>query len=156
MGKKKFIIIGIMLVTIIGGSIGGVAMAQAGTATDSPAKTLMARVAEKLGINQTDLENAFTEARSELQAEALDARLQKQVDEGTITQEQADQYKAWLQARPDAGAYQQQLRDWQQTRPPVPPEFKDWQEARPDVPMPGPFGRHSFGGKMRGGHFGGK
>jgi hypothetical protein len=65
-----------------------------------------------------------------MQDEALDRYLQNLVAQGRITQEQADQYKAWLQARPDMEPFRQQLREWEQ--------------ARPDVPLPGPLGR--FGG----------
>ncbi|MBC8512148.1 MAG: hypothetical protein H8D32_04120 [Dehalococcoidia bacterium] len=62
---------------------------------------LTARVAEKLGIDQQELENATKEAITELREEALDNRLQKLVDEDIWTQDQADAYKAWLEARPD-------------------------------------------------------
>jgi len=62
---------------------------------------LTARVAGKLGVEQQQLENATKEAITELREEALDNRLQKLVDEGIWTQDQADAYKAWLEARPD-------------------------------------------------------
>jgi len=80
------------------GTIGGVALAQTENGDDSQPKTLLARVAEKLGINQQELEDAFTEAQSEMRDEALDSRLQSLVDQGKMTQAEADQYKAWLQA----------------------------------------------------------
>lgn len=62
--------------------------------------------------------------------EALDRYLQNLVDEGKITEEEADQYKQWWQARPDMEPFRQQLREWQ--------------EERPDMPLPGRLGR--FGG----------
>src|SRR4030042_1796569 len=62
---------------------------------------LMARVADILGIDVEDLENAFKQAQRELRESALDARLQELVDQGDWTQQQADAYKAWIQARPD-------------------------------------------------------
>ena len=62
---------------------------------------LMARVADILGIDVADLENAFKQAQSELRQSALDARLKELVNQGEWTQQQADSYKAWIQARPD-------------------------------------------------------
>ncbi len=145
--SKKVIIAAVVLAALVlVGGIGGVALAQTEEGDNSQPKTLMARVAEILGIDQQKVEDAFTQARTEMREETLDNYLKKLVDEGTITQEQADQYKTWVvEAKPDLAPYQQQLRDWQQTRPDIPPELKEWQEARPDIPLPGPFG--GFGGR---------
>ena len=62
---------------------------------------LMTRVADILGIDKQDLENAFKQAQSEIRENALDTRLQELVKQGTWTQQQADAYKAWIKARPD-------------------------------------------------------
>src|SRR4030042_1138248 len=62
---------------------------------------LMAQVADILGIDEEDLENAFEQAQRELRETALDSRLQELVNEGQWTQQQADAYKAWIKARPD-------------------------------------------------------
>jgi len=67
----------------------------------SQPKTLLARVAAILGIDQQKAEDAFTQARSEMREEALDNYLKNLVDQGKITQQQADQYKSWWQARPE-------------------------------------------------------
>ena len=99
--SKKFIIVGVLAAVVLVGSIGGVVLAQTENGDDSQPKTLLARVAEKLGINQQELKDAFAEAQSEMWDEALDSRLQNLVKEGKITQEEADQYKAWQQAKPD-------------------------------------------------------
>ena len=146
--RKKFIIIGLLATVLLVGSIGGVALAQTGNGDDSQPKTLLARVAEILGIDQQKLEDAFAQAQSDMRDEALDSRLQKLVDEGKITEEEAAQYKAWWQARPDMEPYRQQL--------------KEWQETQPDMPLPGRFGhfaRHGFDGGMKRGagcHFWGR
>jgi protein-disulfide isomerase-like protein with CxxC motif len=103
----------------------------------SQSKTLLARVAAILGIDQQTVENAFAQAQRETQEEALDNWLKKLVDEGKITQAQADEYKQWWQSRPDMSQYQQQL--------------KEWQEARPNIPELGPgpgFGGRGFRGGM--------
>ncbi|MFC1986230.1 hypothetical protein ACFLWC_04480 [Chloroflexota bacterium] len=143
--RKKFIVIALLATVVLAGSIGGVALAQTENEDDSQPKTLLARVAEILDIDQQKLEDAFAQAQSEMRDEALDSYLQNLVKEGNITQEEADQYKAWCQARPDMEPFQQHLREWQQARPGMPPELEEWQEARPDMPLPGSFGR--FGGR---------
>jgi len=145
--RKKFIIIALLAVVVLVGSLAGVTFAQTGSASEGSGKTLLARVATILGIDQQKVEDAFAQAQREMRDEALDNYLKDLVDQGKITQEQADQYKAWLQAKPDMTQYEQQLKDWQQARPSIPPELKKWQEARPDIPLPGWFGGH---GGMKG------
>ena len=139
--SKKLIIVAVLAATaVLGAIIGGVAFAQTGSASDGSGNTLLARVAAILGIDQQKVEDAVAQAQSDMRDEAL----QKLVEQGRITQEQVDQYKAWLKARPDTEQYREQLREWQQARPDVPPELKQWQESAPDVP----FG---FGFRGRGG-----
>ncbi len=149
--SKKLIVITLLATLVLVGSTAGIVLAQE-NGGDSQPKTLLARVAEKLGLNQQELEDTFAEARSEMRAEALDRYLQNLVDQGRITQDEADQYKAWLQAKPDMEPFRQQLKEWQQARPGAPPELKEWQEARPDTPLPGlfrRFGGHGFRGGMK-------
>lgn len=130
--SKKFLVVAVLATVVLIGGIGGAVLA-ADNGDGSQSKTLITRVAEILGIDQQEVEDAFTQARSEMQTETLDNYLQNLIDEGKISQEQADQYKTWLQTRPDVGPYQQQL--------------KEWQQMRPDVPMPGGFsGSRGMGG----------
>jgi hypothetical protein len=149
--KKKFLIIGVLCVVVVAGVLGGFAIASANDG-DSAGTTLMAKVAEiyqkntGTAIDAQQLEKAFTEAGSSLQLEMRDQMLQKLVDDGKITQEQADAWKTWLDARPDKA-----LTD----------EYKAWLDSRPNIPEqfgldnPGfgkqgmmPFGGRGFG--MRG------
>lgn len=134
--SKKTIIIAIVVALVLVGTVTGVAFAQTGGAGTTPGSTLLSKVAKKLGIDQQKLETAFAEARKEMQEE----RLQELVKQGKITQEQLNQYKQWLQSRPDTKAYQDQLKKWQESKPGIPPDLKKWQESRPNVPIPGPFG----------------
>lgn len=100
--SKKFIIVALLATVLLVGSIGGVALAQTeGTDNATSGNTLLSRVATILGIDQQTVEDAFTQAQSEMREEALDSYLNNLVEQGTITQEQADQYKAWSQTRPD-------------------------------------------------------
>ena len=58
-------------------------------------------MADALGIDKDELVSAFQQAQRELRESALDTRLQELVSQGAWTQQQADAYKAWLNARPD-------------------------------------------------------
>ena len=77
-----------------------------------------------LAIDSEQLKDALDQAQSEMQEEALESRLQNLVDEGKITQEEADQYLEWWQSRPDI-----------------------------ELPLPGLGGHGSGGGMMWGGGF---
>lgn len=108
--SKKFIIIAVLAAVVMAGTIGGVALAQTGDEDNNPQDqrgALLDKVCaiyeENTGvaIDQEALREAFAQAQDEMRTEALDNYLQKLVEEGKLTQEQADQYKAWLEARPD-------------------------------------------------------
>ncbi len=152
MSKKTKILVAILaavVVLAVGGVVAVTAEEGASTNATTSGKTLLARVAAILGIDQQKLESAFTQAQGEMQNEALDNYLKKLVEKGKITQQQADQYKTWWQSRPDMSQYQQQLREWQHSRPGIPPEMKEWQGAKPDVPLRGGFGARGFRGGMK-------
>jgi len=131
--SKKFILVLVLAVVVLAGSIGGVALANDGNGHDSPPEArheaLLDRVTEiyqentGVAIDTQQLQDAFAQAQSEMRDAALQERLQYLVDEGRITQDQADQYRAWQQARPDMEPFRQQLREWQQSSPDVPDGF---------------------------------
>ena len=86
-----------------GPALGRVFLRMKGRFGSAPGQTsLFARVATILGIQEQALKDAFTKAQREIQMEALTERLKKQVEQGKITQQQADQYLQWWQARPDS------------------------------------------------------
>jgi hypothetical protein len=108
--SKKFIIIAVLAVVVLAGSIGGVALAQTSNDNNQPAaqqQTLLDKVCAiyeqntGVAIDSGELQKAFDQARSEMRDEALNNYLQGLVDKGKMTQEQADQYKAWLESKPD-------------------------------------------------------
>jgi polyhydroxyalkanoate synthesis regulator phasin len=80
------------------------------TAPSDPYQALLDRACaiyqENTGvaIDSEELKNALGQAQAELQEEALETRLQNLVDEGSITQEEADSYLEWWQSRPDIEA----------------------------------------------------
>ena len=99
--RKGFVLIGLLVAVVLVGSLAGLALAQTGNDSAGSGKTLLARVAAILGIDQQNVEDAFVQAQKDMQKEALDSYLKNLVDQGKITQQQADQYNSWWQARPD-------------------------------------------------------
>jgi hypothetical protein len=104
--KKKLVVITALSATLllISGVIGGVVYAQDETPANDLGNTLFAKVATMLGIDQQKLEDAFTQAQKEMNDEQLTDRLNSMVEQGAITQEQADQYLQWWQAKPDVAS----------------------------------------------------
>jgi type VI protein secretion system component VasK len=132
---KKLILMATLAIVVLGGAIGGVALAQNEDTNQSQTTDRQAALLDKVGsiyeqntgvaLDLDQLKTAFTQAQSEMLTEAEQARLQALVDEKVITQDQADEYLNWLQ-------------------------------SRPDVPLGGPgglcergFGGHGFGGMWR-------
>ena len=100
MGKKWLVIPALMVALV--GLMGGAALAQAEDPDgDSPVKSLVARVAEKLGLSEATVQDAFDESRQEIRDEMIDRKLDRLVENGTLTQEEAGDYRDWLDARPD-------------------------------------------------------
>ena len=142
--KKKLIVIAVLAAVLLAGSMGGVALAQTENGDDSSSNKFVAKVAEILGVDEQELEDAIDQARSEIRDEALDSYLEGLIEEGEITEEEAEEYKTWCNNKPDMGPFREQMREWA--------------ESRPDVPL-GRFGDGGFwGGMKRGGGrcFGGR
>jgi hypothetical protein len=107
--NKKWITVIVLAATLIilASVAGGIANAATGTTPSGnvtisdPAKTLYAKVAAILGIDQSKLESAFTQAQKETRDEQLVSQLKSMVDQGAITQAQSDAYLKWWQSRPD-------------------------------------------------------
>jgi hypothetical protein len=57
-----------------------------------------------VAIDPEQFKNALAQAQTELREEALEAHMQNLVDEGRITQEEADSYLEWWGSRPDIEA----------------------------------------------------
>ena len=153
--KKKFLVIAVLAMVLVAGSIGGIIVAQAADATapvnGAQPKTILTRVAEILGIDQTKLEAAVKQAQGEQQLADLKNRLQAMVAAGKITQEQADAYLTWYTSKPDTAPYQQQLKDWQNARPQIPNNQKTWQQSQPKIPgLSGPAAPNNGRGMMNG------
>jgi uncharacterized membrane protein len=113
--RKWFIPIVVVSVLLIGGIVGGVIVAADDSSSSTNDQTqftdrnqaLLDRACaiyeEETGItiDSEQLKDALKQARSEIQDEALESRLQNLVDEGMMTQQEADNYLEWWQSRPD-------------------------------------------------------
>ena len=69
--------------------------------TESPKDAVAAKVAETLGLDQQTVKDALQEAIQEVRSDRLQHRLDHMVEAGRLTQEQADAYLEWYEARPD-------------------------------------------------------
>ena len=116
--NKKLILMAALAVALLVGTIGGVALAQDEDGAPSQVEDRCGALLEKVGamfdkvgaiyeantgvaLDQEQLKNAFAEARAEMRAEALQNRLGDMVERGMITQEEADELRTWLEAKPD-------------------------------------------------------
>ena len=74
------------------------------TTTDEqrPGQELISRVADILNIDEATVSDAFQQATQELSSEALHQQLAQAVEDGTITQDEANQIIAWMNAEPAA------------------------------------------------------
>jgi hypothetical protein len=90
---KQKIIIPVLVITMAGASVfgAGQALAQDDQQTDQPHAFIIQKLATKFGLNETDVEAVFKEARVEKQAQMqakLEDRLSKIVSEGKVTEAQ--------------------------------------------------------------------
>jgi hypothetical protein len=101
--KKKWIIIAVAAALIlVGGVVGVAAYAQTPSPTQpDQSKTIIGRVATILHLPQAQVQAAFNQAQKDQKNDAETARLNALVAQGKLTQKQADDYKAWLQAKPN-------------------------------------------------------
>lgn len=74
----------------------------ADTTDNSSASTFASKVATVLGLDESQVADALKQARQEMQGEVVGNLLDKAVEKGLITQDEADQIEAWWQSRPDA------------------------------------------------------
>jgi hypothetical protein len=135
---KKVIFVTVIAVIVLAATLGAVAFAQADDeGTQTVKATLYERVAQVYqantgnAIDAAKLQEAFTQAQKDLATEAQDRMWQKLIDEGKITQQQLDDYKAWLEARPNMTT----------------DEFKQWLESKPEGI---PFGNGDRGPALKG------
>ena len=80
---------------------------------EASAKGLLERVADILEIDREDLIDAFKQARQEMMGDTFIDRLSLAVEEGLITQQQADEIMEWWGQKPEVikpGMFKHNLR----------------------------------------------
>ena len=91
----------VMVVVVMLAAAGGAIMAQEDEGKQSRFSAFAAKVADILGLEADEVEDAMEQAKQELADEALDDKLAMMVEKGMLTQQQADDWKAWMEARPE-------------------------------------------------------
>lgn len=113
--RKWFVPVVVVSILLIGGITGGVVAAASDSSINAEEQIEAANRYQLLldracaiyeeetgmAIDQEQLKDALKQARQEMRQEALGNWLQKLVDDGEITQEEADQLLEWWQSRPD-------------------------------------------------------
>ena len=102
----KFGLIAIAVVTVLSLGITAIASAQSaenGAETDVDLRQIfVGKVADILGIDEEQVTDAFTQARQEMREERQEQRLQNAIDNGLITEGEANQIRGWWDSRPEA------------------------------------------------------
>ncbi len=101
--KKRlsiFLIVTAVSVVAVVGAFAGLAAAQSSDG-DGENQTFVERVATILGIESDDLESAMQQVKEEIQTERRDAKLAGFVEDGTLTQDEADAIKTWQDSKPE-------------------------------------------------------
>ena len=121
--KNRWLFSALLVVVLTIGISGGVVLAQGGgNGSDSPLKGFVSRVAAILGMQEAEVQGAVDQAAMEMQDDALQQRLDRAVENGTLDQDQADEYMQRYQSRPES--------------------------IFPEIPF-GKFGSRGLGGELR-------
>ena len=113
--RRRWIVVSVLAAVLSVGAIMGTAFAQTDDSdgdSDGGGSSSVSRfvevLADKLDIDEEELQTAIDETREELREEfeaAAEAKLMEKLDEmvaaGKLTQEQADEYLSWYRDRPD-------------------------------------------------------
>jgi hypothetical protein len=102
MMKKRLLLPVAATMIVISIVTGGAVMAQENGDGETPViESFASRVAAILGLDEAQVQDAMDQARREMQDEALKSKLDSLVEQGRLTQEQADEYWQWYQSRPE-------------------------------------------------------
>jgi hypothetical protein len=102
MKKPRWLVVGLLTRVMAVGVMGGTALAHTnGEDGSTPIQSVASRVAGILGLAETDVQDAMNQVRTEMQNDILQRMLNHKVEQGLITQEQADEYLGWYLSRPE-------------------------------------------------------
>lgn len=103
--RKRWLIIPVVVMVLAGALVGGVVLASGDSDrsendVNGKAEGFAHRVAEILGLEEDTVAEAMKQASKEMHNERIEAWLDKMVESGKVTQEQADEYQEWLNDQP--------------------------------------------------------
>lgn len=98
--RRRWLLVPVVLGLLALGITAGTLLAQNG-GSDLTTKTFAGRVAAILELEESKVQDAFTQASLEVHEERLQNKLDRLVEEGEITQEEADKYLEWFKSRPE-------------------------------------------------------
>ncbi len=100
--KRRWVIVSVLTAVVALGISGGAVLAQTADPNgDSPVKGMISRVASILGLEESQVQDAFDQAVAEMRAEKIQARLDALEESGRITPEQRDDLEDWMNAMPE-------------------------------------------------------
>ena len=101
MKKRLAVILSVTAVSVLAavGIFAGIA-AQS-TDNDDSKRSFAERVASILGLETSDVEDAFAQAKDDIREERTGGYLANLVENGKLTQEESDAIQTWLDAKPD-------------------------------------------------------
>ena len=101
--KKRIYLLGLLAAAVLLlGVAGGAVLAQEGDSQDGAAsETMASRVAKILGLGEDEVRLAFQQAAREIQDERFGNRMDRLVEKGQITEDEAGEAVEWYQSRPE-------------------------------------------------------
>ena len=128
---------------LAGAAATGIVVAQdSNSGEDTAPKTILGRVAAILGLEKATVEDAFQQAHKDQRTQAYREMLNRRVEKGRMTSEEAEEQFLWFQSRPDSLADSFQRGGHQRPGFGHPRSFK---ERHPGVGMRRWNKRHSQG-----------
>jgi hypothetical protein len=102
--KRRWLVISIGTAALAVLAVGGAVFAASNGSDDWMAEEeeFTNRVAEILGKDPTEVESAVEQARREQMDEVINEHLGELVEDGRLTQAEADEIKAWVAERPES------------------------------------------------------
>lgn len=100
--KRNLLLVLVTAAVLALGITGGAIWAQEADAQDDSARKSMAsRVAEILGLGEEEVQDAFKQAGREIKDEKFQNRMDRLVENGKLTEDEAAEAVDWFQSRPE-------------------------------------------------------
>ena len=101
MNRRRWIFVPLTVAVLVLGLTAGAVLAYGNGNGDGALGSFVSRVASILGLDEAQVQDAFDQAARDIQDDRLQQRLDRLVESGHLTQEQADEYREWMDSRPE-------------------------------------------------------